>query len=78
MIGKKWIYPDTERSSLHRQSVGHRRGRVRPRNVAWLDFIGWVVSYAHEWEGCSSYFGEGVAMSTPPWSFTRLPWCLRK
>ena len=30
VIGKKWIYSDTERSPLHRQSVGHRRGWVCP------------------------------------------------
>ena len=28
MVGKKWIYSDSERSTLHRQSVGCRRGRV--------------------------------------------------
>ena len=26
VIGKKWVYSDSERSTLHRQSVGHRRG----------------------------------------------------
>ena len=26
--GKKWIYLDSEGSTLHRQSMGHRRGRV--------------------------------------------------
>ena len=30
VIGKKWIYSDTERSTLHRQSVGHRRGQRKP------------------------------------------------
>ena len=30
VIVKKWIYSDSERSTLHRQSVGHCRGRVRP------------------------------------------------
>ena len=33
------------------QCVGHRRGRVWPRNVAWLVFIGWVISYVSEQEG---------------------------
>ena len=28
VIGKKWIYSDTERSTLYRQSVGHLRGQV--------------------------------------------------
>ena len=26
VIGKKWIYSDSERSTLHKQSVGHHRG----------------------------------------------------
>ena len=26
--------------------------------MSWLVFIGWVVSYANEWEGCSNYFGR--------------------
>lgn len=25
--------------------------------MSWLVFIGWVVSYANEWEGYSNYFG---------------------
>ena len=28
-----------------------------------LVFIGWVISYANEWEDYSSYFGEGVEVS---------------
>ena len=28
VIGKMWIY--SERNAFHRQSVGHRRGRVQP------------------------------------------------
>ena len=50
VIGKKWIYSDLERSTLHRQYVGHHRGCVLPRNVEWLVFIGWAISYANEWE----------------------------
>ena len=43
MIGKKWIYSDTERSTLCRQSVGHYRGWVQPWTVAGLVLIGWVI-----------------------------------
>ena len=60
VIGKKWFYSDTERSTLHRQSVGHCRGWMWWWcNVAWLVYIGWVISYANEWEDYSNYFGEG-------------------
>ena len=31
--------------------------RVHPRNLAWLVFIGWVISHANEWEDYSYYFG---------------------
>ena len=60
---KKWIYSDSERSTLHRQEFGHSRGWVQPRNVAWLIFIGWVISYANKWEGYSNYFWAGVEIS---------------
>ena len=30
VIGKNWIYSDSERSTFHRQSVGHGRGPVWP------------------------------------------------
>ena len=63
LIGKKWIYSDSVRSTLHRQCVGHRRGRVEPQNVAQLVFIGWVISYANEWEDYPSYFGEEAEIS---------------
>ena len=56
VIGKKWIYSDIERSTLHRQSVGHHRGRMRLQNLMWLVLIGWVISYSNEWEDYSSYF----------------------
>ena len=56
VIGKKWIYSDSESSTLHRESVGHHRGQVWPRNLAWLVFIGWVISHANEWEDYSNYF----------------------
>ena len=39
VMSKKWIYSDSERSTLHRKSVGHRKGWVWPWNVAWLVFI---------------------------------------
>ena len=63
MIGKKWIYSDSEQNILHRQSMGHRRGQVWPWNLAWLVFIGWVSSYANEWEDYSNCFWEGVEIS---------------
>ena len=63
VIGKKQIYSDIERSPLHRQSVGLRRGGMRQQNLVWLVFIGWVISYANEWEDYSNYFGEGVQIS---------------
>ena len=63
MIGKKWIYSDSERSTPHRQSVGHLRGQVRLWNVVWLVFMDWVISCANEWEDYSSNFGEGVEIS---------------
>ena len=30
VIGKKWIYSDTARNTLHRQSMGQCRGRMWP------------------------------------------------
>ena len=39
MIGKKQIYSDSERSTLHRQRVSHRRRQVQQlRNVAVVSF----------------------------------------
>ena len=84
VIGKKWIYSDSERSILHKQRVGHRRGQGQPWNVAWLVFIGWVISYANEWEDYSNYFGErveisrvwGTAHSLVFWQCMELSWHL--
>ena len=42
VVGKKWIYSDSERSTFHRQSVGHPRGQVGLRNVTWFVLMGWV------------------------------------
>ena len=28
-----------------KHTVGHHRSQVQPRNVAWLVFTGWVISY---------------------------------
>ena len=63
VIGKKWIYSDTERSTFHRQSMGHRREWMWPINLAWLVFIGWVIIYANEWEDYSNYLGERAEVS---------------
>ena len=30
-----------------------------PRNLVWLVFIGWVISYDNEWKDYSNYFWEG-------------------
>ena len=54
MIGKKWIYSDTDRSTLHRQEC-----EMWWQNLVWLVFISWVISYAHEWEDYSGYFWKG-------------------
>ena len=45
-----------------------------------VSFIGWVISYANEWEDYSNYFGGGAEISRirpppTPWSFNR-PWNL--
>ena len=64
VIGKKWIYSHTERSTFHRQNVGHCRGWMWLWNVAWLVFMGWAISYVNEdWEEYPNYFGEGVQIS---------------
>ena len=62
VIGKKWIYSD-QREAHSTESVGHCRGQVLCQNLAWLVFIGWVTSYANEWEDYSNYFGEGAEIS---------------
>ena len=61
MIGKKYIYSDSERSTLHRQTVGSHR--LQPPNLAKLVFISWVISYANEREDYSNYFWEGLEIS---------------
>ena len=48
VIGKKWIYLDTERSTLL-QTEGVwtiSREWMQPRNLVWLVFIDWVISSA--------------------------------
>ena len=35
VIGKKWIYSDSERSTLQRQSMGHHRGWVQPSKMCF-------------------------------------------
>ena len=40
--------------------------------MAWLAFMGWVISWAKEWEDNSNYFGEGLETSrswATFWSF---------
>ena len=47
-----------QREAHSRQSVGHCKERAQPWNLVWLVFIGWVTSYANQWEGCSNYSWE--------------------
>ena len=77
VIGKKWIYSDSEGSTLHRQSLSHFRGQVWLQNVAQLVFISWVISYANEWENYSNYFGEVVISkiwATALFGLLTVPW----
>ena len=46
VIGKKWIYSDSERSTDGPQAF--TEGKCD--HEMWLVFIGWVISYANEWE----------------------------
>ena len=72
VIGKKWIYSDSEKSTLQRQSVGQCRGWVEECglvNVAWL---GWVISYANEWEDYSNYFVKLSSVTQHVWLFVTL------
>ena len=62
VIGKKWVYSDSEKSTLHRVWA-IAEGKCRHENVTWLVFMGWVISYANDWEDFSNYFGEGVEIS---------------
>ena len=71
VIGKKWIYSDSERSTLHR--VGDRTVWVHLWNVVWLVFIGWVISYGNEWEDYSNYFFEKEKKVSHVWFFVT-PW----
>ena len=52
---KEKCTPQTECGPLQRA--------VQLQNVAWLVFIGRVISYANEWEGYSNYSWEGVEIS---------------
>ena len=74
LIGKKWIYSDSERSTLHRQSAGHCKGQGWPRNVAWLVFIGWVIYMLISGRTIPTILGKGqrfpgFGQSLTPWSF---------
>ena len=74
VIGKKWIYSDSERSTLLRQSMGHSRVQCSLKNVIWLVFINWIISYANDQEDYSNYFGKGrrflgYGPLPTPWSF---------
>ena len=46
------------REKYSSQDVGHQRGWVWwPRNVVWLVFPSWVISYANEWEDHPNNWG---------------------
>ena len=61
VIGKKWIYSDTERSIPTEPGASQRWAWLW--NVAWLVFIGWASSYVNEWEDYSNYIWEGAEIS---------------
>ena len=63
VIGKKWIYSNTGRRTLHRVRA-IAEGECGGDKMAELVFIGWVISYAYELEDYYSYFGEGAEV---PW-----------
>ena len=42
--------------------LGTRTHMGGMQNLPWLGFIGWVISYANEWEDYSNYFWGGVAI----------------
>lgn len=71
---KKWIYSDSETSTLHRQECGpSQRVSAASKEMAWLVFIGWLISYASKWEVIPTTFWEGEVpgFGPPPtaWSF---------
>ena len=60
VLVKKWIYSASER--IH-SVCGLLQKVSAMQNVAWLVFIGWVVSYANKHENYSNYFWEGAEIS---------------
>ena len=59
VIAKKQIY--LEKNTLHRQCGQSQKARGPP-NIAWLVFIGLIISLANEWEDYSNYFEERVGI----------------
>ena len=49
----------------HSTECGPLQRAVQPHgcNVAWLVFMGWVISFDNEWEDYFNYFWEGVEIS---------------
>ena len=43
--------------------MGHLGRRGQPHGVLWLAFMGWVISWANEWEDYSNCWGEGAEIS---------------
>ena len=56
VIDKRWIYLDSERSTLHRVWAFTEANAVT-MDVVWLGFASWVNSYASEWEDHPNYWG---------------------
>ena len=62
LIGKKWIYSDSERSTLHRQCGPSQRANVAVK-CGMVSFYRLGNLYANKWEDYSNYFGEGSEIS---------------
>jgi len=67
VISNKWIYSDSERSTLHRKTVGHRKGWVWPWNVAWLVFFSSVQLLSCVWLFVTSWTAARRASLSGRW-----------
>ena len=54
------------RNTLCRQSMGHAKRQEWPWNMVWLVFIGWVISYANEWEDSVQFSPSVMSDSLRP------------
>ena len=60
--GKKWIYSDSQRSTLSRQCGPSQRAGAATK-CGIVNFYRLVTSYANEWKDYSNYFGEEVKIA---------------